>query len=162
MEAPNHALSIPSASSDLNIYELTVSKTANYMGDLFLRFICANLQNHASPQLLMTRGNIRSKVCSERAVVTAACCGHEAWLMVISLPELTAWCRGRTSLPTPSGKLKDFFDVVSHWQANSAGCARIITASGLKLKSAGSFRAHEHRTPPRCCGNSRESPHGPS
>jgi hypothetical protein len=37
-------------------------------------------------------------------------------------------------------------------------CARIITASGLKLNCAGSFRAHVYCTPPLCVNNFRESP----
>ena len=48
---------IPPASSDLNIYELTVSKTTNFTGDYFFALFCANMQNHASLQLLMIRGN---------------------------------------------------------------------------------------------------------
>jgi hypothetical protein len=59
------------------------------------------------------------------------------WLMGYFPPLQVPW---PDVIADAAGKLKDFFDVVS--QANSAGCARIITASGLKLKSAGSFRAY--------------------
>ena len=94
------------------------------MGDFFFCFICANFaafdKSGSSTHLVWSKGLLR--FCCLLRTQSQIDDYFPPWTCAVPWPDVIADA-------VPEGQR--FFDVVS--QANSAGCARIITASGLGL-----------------------------